>query len=127
LQYKTIDISETKHSIEPKILHSVYRNLCKAYRLVTNLVTKCELWPTFSGSKIFPQRIYLTHFVGARRNLAALGVWAIETYCPNFVNFGHAFQANNNVKQGFRRVRIYKAYVYTKQLKIYSSTVFREI
>jgi len=29
-----------------------------------------------------------TLFVGARRNLAALGDWSIETYSPNFVNFG---------------------------------------
>ena len=42
----------------------------------------------FSGSKIFPQRISCKRFVGAQRNLAALGVWPIEIYSPNFVNFG---------------------------------------
>ena len=29
-----------------------------------------------------------TLFVGAQGNLAALGVWSIETHSPNFVNFG---------------------------------------
>ena len=38
--------------------------------------------------EIFPQRIYRTLFVGARRNLVTLEVWPIETYFPNFVNFG---------------------------------------
>jgi len=33
-----IHISEMKRS-ESKLLHSVYRNSCRAYRLVTNLVT----------------------------------------------------------------------------------------
>jgi len=42
----------------------------------------------FSGSKIFPQGIYRTLFVGAQRNLAALSVWLIKSaYSPNFVNF----------------------------------------
>ena len=32
---------------------------------------------------------YLAHFfVGARRNLATLGVWPIKTCSTNFVNFG---------------------------------------
>ena len=35
------------------------------------------------------ESVYLAHFfVGARRNLTSLGVWLIETYFPNFVNFG---------------------------------------
>ena len=34
-----------------------------------------------------PQLISRTLFVGAQRNLAALGVWSIETYSPHFVNF----------------------------------------
>ena len=47
-------------------------NSCTAYRLVTNLVTQRELWPTFSGAKFFCN-IPRTLFVGAQRNLAALG------------------------------------------------------
>jgi len=35
-----------------------------------------------SGSKIFHNSLF------ARKNLAVLGVWPIETYSPNFVNFG---------------------------------------
>jgi len=38
LRYNTSDISETKW-LEPKLLRSVYRNSCTAYRLVTNLVS----------------------------------------------------------------------------------------
>jgi len=82
----TSDISETKQS-RAKVTQSVYRNTSTAYRLVTNLKIWGELWPTFPGSTIFPQRISHTLFVGARRNLAVLGVWSIETYSPNFVNF----------------------------------------
>jgi len=55
-------ISVKRSSLEPKLLPSVYRNSCAAYRLVTNLVTRGELWPTFSGSRIFPQRISRTLF-----------------------------------------------------------------
>jgi len=33
------DISETKQSLEPNLLQSVYRKSCTAYRLTTNLVT----------------------------------------------------------------------------------------
>jgi len=32
-------ISLKQSSVEPKLLQSVYRKLCMAYRLVTNLVT----------------------------------------------------------------------------------------
>jgi len=58
-------------SLEPKLLQSVCRNSCglsigdKAGHLA---------W------SIFPQEISRTLFVGARRNLTALGVWPIETY-----------------------------------------------
>ena len=41
-------ISLKRSGLEPKLLQSVYRNLCTAYRLVTNLETSGdELWPTF--------------------------------------------------------------------------------
>jgi len=73
LQYKTSNTCETKQSVKPKLLQSVYRNLCMAYRLVTNLVTYSELWPTFPGSKIFTQRISDTRFVGVLWNLPLLG------------------------------------------------------
>jgi len=64
-----------------------------AYRLVTNLEAWGELWPTFAGSKIFPQGISHTLFFGAQQNLAVLGVvWPIDTYCQNLVNFGLLFQ-----------------------------------
>jgi len=76
-----------RSNLRPKLLHGVYGNYCTAYRLVTNLVIWRELWPTFPGSKVFPQRIYRTPFVRERRNLATLGVWPIESYFANFVNF----------------------------------------
>ena len=38
LRYKPA-ISLTRSSLEPKLLQSVYRNSCTAYRLVTNLMT----------------------------------------------------------------------------------------
>jgi len=77
-----------RDSLVPKVLQSVYRNSCTTYRLVPNLVTYGELWPTFPGAKFF-HRGYRAHFfVDAKRNLAALGVWPMETYFPNFVNFG---------------------------------------
>jgi len=38
-----------------------------AYRLVTNLETWGEFWPTFPGSKIYSQRVSRTLFVGAQR------------------------------------------------------------
>jgi len=34
-------------------------------------------------------------FVGARQNLAVLGVWPIDTYSLNLVNFGLLFQRLN--------------------------------
>jgi len=42
----------------------------------------------FWGANFFSQRIVRTLFVEEERNLAALGVWPIDTYSPNFVNFG---------------------------------------
>ena len=82
-------ISLKRCSLEPKLLHSVYRNSCTAYRLVTNLnlVTYGKLLPTFPGSKIFPQTLSRTLSVGVRRNLATSGIWPIKTYSLNFVNF----------------------------------------
>ena len=36
---KKLAISLKRSGLEPKLLQSVYRNSCTAYRLVTNLVT----------------------------------------------------------------------------------------
>jgi len=66
-------ISRKQSSLEPKLLQSVYRNSCMACWLVTNLVTYGELWPTFPGSNIFPQRIAHTLCARAQRNLTMLG------------------------------------------------------
>jgi len=68
-RYKTSDISEMKQSTAN--YYSVCRNSCSAYRLVTNLATYSELWPTFLGNKFLSQRIsrtlfYRTLFVGAQ-------------------------------------------------------------
>jgi len=41
-----------------------------------------------SGSRNFRQRISRTLLVGMRRNLAVLGVWQMDTYLRNLVNFG---------------------------------------
>jgi len=63
LRYKTSGVSETKQStLEPKLLQSVYRNSCKVYRLVANVVTWHEIWPTFSWSNIFHNG-YLADFL----------------------------------------------------------------
>jgi len=45
--------SETKQSSSHSYC-SVYRNSCTVYQLVTILVNYGELWPTFTGTKIFP-------------------------------------------------------------------------
>ena len=50
-----------------------------------------EFWWTlvhFSGSTNFRQRISRTLFVTAPQKLVELWVWPIDTYSPNFVNFG---------------------------------------
>ena len=39
-------------------------------------------------SKFFPQGTSRTLFIRARRNLAVLGVWPIDTYSSNLVNVG---------------------------------------
>jgi len=69
-------ISLKRSSLEPKLLQSVLdRNSYTTYRLVTNLETWDELWPTFPGRKIFPQQIsrtllpkrdeiWVTHYCG---------------------------------------------------------------
>jgi len=81
-------ISLKRSSLEPKLLQSVYRNSCTAYRLVTNLVTQGELWPTFPGSKIFPQRIS-------------------RTFCRSVTKFGHVRGlANGNLFPEFRWILV---------------------
>ena len=50
-------------------------------------------WPSVNFGQLFreqhfPQRISRTHFVLAQPNLASSAGWPIETYSPNFVNFG---------------------------------------
>jgi len=63
-------ISLKRSSLQPKLLQSVYKNSCMAYRLVTNLETyRVNFGLLFRGA-IFPQRISRTLFVRARRNLA---------------------------------------------------------
>ena len=44
----------------------LYRNLCTAYRLVTNLETRVNFRHTFLGSNIFPQRIFRTVLLSER-------------------------------------------------------------
>jgi len=71
------DTNEKKKSgLQSKLLHGVYRNLCVAYRLVANLVTYSEVWPTSPGAIFFTTDPTL--FVEAQQNLAALGVWPTE-------------------------------------------------
>jgi len=50
-----------------------------------------------SWEQIFPQWISRTLFVGARRNLAVLRIWPIDTYSLNFVNIGLLFQGEANI------------------------------
>jgi len=57
-------ISLKRSSLQPKVLQSAYRDSCTAYRLVANLVTWSELWPTFRGAKFFHDG-YLAHFAVA--------------------------------------------------------------
>ena len=45
-----------------------------------------KLWPTFPGAKFF-HKGYLAHFCRSATKFGR-GVWPIETYFPNFVNFG---------------------------------------
>jgi len=54
--------------------------------LVTRFVTNRTM-AYFSGEQIFLQGISRTLFGGARRNLAVLWVWPMNTYSPNLVNF----------------------------------------
>jgi len=67
-----------RSSLEPKLLQSVYRNLRRLSignksgdRLISGVLFR---------EQIISQRISRTLFGGAQRNLAALGVWPIETY-----------------------------------------------
>ena len=55
---------------------------------MTNLVTYSVNSGLLFLEQNFPQRISRTLFVRERRNLATFGIWPIETYSPNFVNFG---------------------------------------
>jgi len=81
-----------RSSLEPNLglLQNIYRNFrvrpidgCKII-----WCTSVNLGLFFPGNKYFSKRISCTLFVGAQRNLAASWVWLIETYFPNFVNFG---------------------------------------
>jgi len=62
-------ISLKRSSLRPNLLQSVYKNSCAV-----------------CGEKSGDLRWTLAYY-GARRNLATSGVWPIETYSPNFVNF----------------------------------------
>ena len=55
-------ISVKRSGLEPKLLQSIYRNLCLAYRLVTNLVNFGLL---LQGAKFFHNG-YLAHFLSER-------------------------------------------------------------
>ena len=86
LWYKTSNTSETKQSranVTTEYLYKLVCGLLIGYKFGDLGWT----WTTFPGSKIFPQRISRTLFVGPQRNLITLGVWTIETYAPHFVNF----------------------------------------
>jgi len=89
LQHKTSDVSEMKQSRAKVTTVSIETRIWPIdwWQSWWPMVIG-ELWSTFPGSKIFPQQISCTLFVGAQRNLAVLGVWPIETYSPNLVNFG---------------------------------------
>jgi len=89
LRYKTSDISATKWS-RAKVTTQCPQKL--VYGLSIGDKSGDLGWTLtyfYGGAKFFPQRISRTLFVGARRNLATLGVWTIETYSPNFVNFAN--------------------------------------
>jgi len=83
-------MSLKRSNLEPKLLQCLYKlvyGLSIGDKVHQSPMVIGELWSTFPGSKIFPQQISCTLFVGAQRNLAVLGVWPIETYSPNLVNF----------------------------------------
>jgi len=69
------------------------------------LIDWWQIWcPTmnfglFSRSAIFSLGISRSLFVWALRNLAVLGIWPIDSYTPNLVNFGLFFQGVGNFWQ----------------------------
>jgi len=63
------------NSLEPKLLHCVDRNSFTVYRLVTNLETYRERWPTSPGAEFFDYR-YLAHFLSQHDTV---GVWPVQT------------------------------------------------
>jgi len=60
-----------------------------------------ELRSTFFRSTNFRQRMSCTLLVVAQRNLAWLGVWPMDTYSPNLVNFGLLFQGTQIFHGGY--------------------------
>jgi len=85
-------ISLKRSSLEPKLLHSVYRNSCTAYRLLTDLnlvIYGVNFYLLFLGAKFFHKR-YLADFCPSATRfgrVTAFGAWPIKTYSLNFVNF----------------------------------------
>jgi len=87
---KTTDISETKQSRAETWVRSIGWWQIWRHRVNFGLL--------FRGAKFFYDG-YLALFVGERRNLATLGVWQIDTYSQNLVNFGLLFQRIKNFWQ----------------------------
>jgi len=79
-------ISLKRSSLQPKSLQTVYRTRVRV-RPIDNKSGDLGLTVAyFSEEQNFSSRDIS---VGAQRNLvAALGVWPIENYFPNFMNFG---------------------------------------
>jgi len=81
-------ISVTRSSLEPNLLQSVYRNSCKAYRLVRNLVVHGDLALVyFLGKQNFSARDILHTFCRSARSLAALAVMDNRKLFPEFRAF----------------------------------------
>jgi len=62
----------------------LYRNLCTAYRLVTNLETRVNFRHTFLGSNIFPQRIFRTVLLSERDEILQRWGLANRNVFPEF-------------------------------------------
>ena len=70
-------LSLKRSNLEPKLLQSVYRNSCTAYRLATNLVTWREPWRIFPGANIFTTDILHTFLLERDR---------INLFCSLFLD-----------------------------------------
>jgi len=102
---KTSDISETKKP-RAKLTECIETRVrLKIYRLPWLQIW----WHSVNFGLLFREHNFLTvdisHsrilLVGAPQNLAALGDWPIETYSPNFVNFGSRVPWCGDMHQSF--------------------------